>query len=202
MNNLHVIKLVQVRISGICVCECVYFFFLFIAFTEFVFTSSIKSDYFDIVWWYFGMQFLSYKCMSMTVWTGVNTLKPQTVIGRGLNDDWYCTHTHTPPAAVCSWLEICLPEKTAGHTHARIRGSAVCEIDQDAGQTSFTDELIVRLILLLLSYTHFVPPHGTQRRLECSTASLRKKKTQQNCILQRLTSRISYIMYNYINLIS
>lgn len=117
MNNLHVIKLVQVRISGICVCECVYFFFLFIAFTEFVFTSSIKSEYFDIVWWYFGMQFLSYKCMSMTVWTGVNTLKPQTVIGRGLNDDWYCTHTHTHTTCCCLQLIRDLSTREDSRTH-------------------------------------------------------------------------------------
>lgn len=37
--------------------------------------------------------------------------------------------------------------------HAHTGGSAVCEIDQDAGQTLLTDELMFRLILPLLSYT-------------------------------------------------
>lgn len=42
----------------------------------------------------------------MTVWTGVNTLKPQTVIGRALNDDWYCTHTHTHTHTTCCCLQL------------------------------------------------------------------------------------------------
>lgn len=47
------------------------------------------------------------------------------------------------------------PQKTAGHTHARSRRSAVCEIDRDAGQTLFTDEFIVTLMHALLSRKDF-----------------------------------------------
>lgn len=72
----------------------------------------------------------------MSSWTGVNLLKPQTLVQEGAKR-WH-THTHSsspPPAAVCRGLVICLPsEDSRTHTCTQQgwRGCAVCEIDQDA----------------------------------------------------------------------
>lgn len=72
----------------------------------------------------------------MSSWTGVNLLKPQTLVQEGAK--WWHTHTlklPPPPAAVCRGLVICLPSedsRTHTCTQQEWRGCAVCEIDQDA----------------------------------------------------------------------
>lgn len=57
----------------------------------------------------------------------------------GLNDD-----TH-PTCCCLHWISDLSPLRRQQDTQELRRGSAVCEIDQDAGQTLFKEELVVSL---------------------------------------------------------